>query len=156
MTVSPELVSTIDIAVPPAEVFAFATDPTTFAEWQFDVVRVRMNSGDAATVGSRFETVRRIGGAERAMTQEITDVTAPRTWAARGVDGPVRPRATVTIEPLPDGNGSRATFTLDFQGRGLGNLLLPMVRRMAAKGAPVSYRRLKELLESRHTKPASL
>ena len=150
------LVSTIDIAVPPPDVFAYATDPTTFPEWQFDVVRVRMESGDAATVGSRFATVRRIGGVERSMTQEITEVTAPRTWAARGVDGPVRPHATVTIEELPDGTGSRATFTLDFEGRGLGDLLLPMVRRMAAKGAPVSYRRLKELLESRHTRPASL
>jgi hypothetical protein len=72
------------------------------------------------------------------------------------VDGPVRPRATVAVEALPDGASSRATFTLDFEGRGLGDLLLPVVRRMAAKGAPVSYRRLKELLESRHTKPASL
>jgi uncharacterized protein YndB with AHSA1/START domain len=149
-------VSTIDIAVPPDEVFAYATDPMTFPEWQFDVVRVRMDSGDGATVGSRFATVRRIGGAERTMTQEITDVAAPHRWAARGVDGPVRPRATVAVETLPDGAGSRATFTLDFEGRGLGDLLLPVVRRMAAKGAPVSYRRLKELLESRHTKPASL
>jgi uncharacterized protein YndB with AHSA1/START domain len=150
------LVSTIDIAVAPADVFTYATDPTTFPEWQLDVVRVRMEAGDAATVGSRFATARRIGGAERSMTQEITEVTAPHRWAARGVDGPIRPRASVTVEPLPDGTGSRATFTLDFEGRGLGDLLLPMVRRMAAKGAPASYRRLKELLESRHTRPASL
>ncbi len=40
------LVSTIEIARPPDEVFAFATDPLRFAEWQRDVVRTRM-LGDA-------------------------------------------------------------------------------------------------------------
>jgi hypothetical protein len=38
-------------------------------------------------------------------------------------------------------------FALDFEGHGLGVPLVPMVRRLAAKGAPASYRRLKELLE---------
>ena len=40
------------------------------------------------------------------------------------------------------------TFTLDFDGRGLGVALLPLVRRQAEKTAPVSYRRAKAALES--------
>jgi hypothetical protein len=104
------------------------------------VVRVQVS-------GSRFTTTRRIGRAERTMTQEITDVDAPHTWAARGIDGPVRPNASVTVEPH-GGTGSRVTFSLDFEGRGIGRLLVPLVvRPMAAKGAPVSYRHLKERLE---------
>jgi hypothetical protein len=47
-----------------------------------------------------FTTTRRISGAERTMTQEITELDAPTTWAARGIDGPIRPHATVTVEPL--------------------------------------------------------
>jgi hypothetical protein len=39
------------------------------------------------------------------------------------------------------------TFGLDFDGRGMAAALVPMVRRMAAKGAPASHQRLKELLE---------
>jgi len=38
----PPIVSRIDIARPPDEVFAYATDPSRFAEWQRDVVRVRI------------------------------------------------------------------------------------------------------------------
>jgi uncharacterized protein YndB with AHSA1/START domain len=38
----PPIVSSIDIARPPDEVFAYATDPSRFAEWQRDVVRVRI------------------------------------------------------------------------------------------------------------------
>jgi uncharacterized protein YndB with AHSA1/START domain len=137
------IVNSIEIDRPAEEVFAYATDPARFHEWQKDVTNV---SGEGRDVGSRFTTVRRIGGAERSTTQEITENTPPRTWAARGVDGPIRPNATVTVEPLADGR-CRATFSLDFDGRGVAAALTPMVRRMAAKGAPASHRRLKELLE---------
>jgi uncharacterized protein YndB with AHSA1/START domain len=141
------IVSSIEIARPPEEVFAYATDPARFGEWQDDVVGVRVEGGGPPGVGSRFTTVRRVGGAERTMTQEITEASAPRRWAARAVDGPVRPNATVTVEPLGDGAGSRVTFSLDFEGHGIGRPLLPMIRRQAVKQAPRSYRKLKERLE---------
>ncbi|WP_346535316.1 SRPBCC family protein [Micromonospora sp. DPT] len=140
-------VSTIDIDRPPDEVFAYVTDPTRFAEWQHDVVGVRLESGGPVGLGTRFTTTRRIGGVERTMTQEVTEDSPPGRWAVHGVDGPIRPSATVTVEPLDEGARSRVTFALDFAGHGVGVPLVPMVRRLAAKGAPASYRRLKERLE---------
>jgi uncharacterized membrane protein len=137
------LMNSIEINRPAEEVFAYATDPARFPEWQTDVVNVSVE-GDK--VGSRFTTVRKIGRAERSMTQEITENTPPRTWAARGVDGLIRPTATVTVDPLGS-QRCRATFGLDFDGRGMASALAPMVRRIAAKAAPVSHQRLKELLE---------
>jgi uncharacterized protein YndB with AHSA1/START domain len=136
------LVSTIEIARPPAEVFTFTTDPHRFAEWQHDVVSVRMLGQ------SRFATTRRIGGAERTMIQQITRNDPPVGWAAQGIDGPIRAHATITIEPVDDATRSRVTFTLDFEGHGLGVPLVPLVRRQARKGAPNSYRNLKSLLEN--------
>jgi uncharacterized protein YndB with AHSA1/START domain len=144
----PPIVSTIDIARPPDEVFTYATDPTRFPEWQHDVVHVHLAAAHPPTVGSRFTTTRRIGRGERTMTQELTEVTPPRSWAARGVDGPIRPNATITVEALNNGTCSRVTFTLDFHGHGIGVPLIPLVRRQAQKGAPISYRNLKELLET--------
>ena len=87
----PPIVSSIEFAGPPDEVFAYATDPSRFAEWQRDVVRVRIEGDRPPGVGSRFTTTRRVGGAERTMAQEITDCRAPGSWAARGVDGPIAP-----------------------------------------------------------------
>jgi uncharacterized protein YndB with AHSA1/START domain len=136
-------VSSIDIDRPADEVFAYATDPARFPEWQLDVVRVSVEGREA---GSRFTTIRKIAGSERSMTQEITDNTPPRTWAARGVDGPIRPTATIEIKPLGDGR-CRATFGLEFDGHGAAAALAPLVRRAAAKGAPASYQRLKLKLE---------
>jgi uncharacterized protein YndB with AHSA1/START domain len=136
------LVSTIEIACPPEEVFAFATDPLRFAEWQHDVVNV------SVIADSRFITTRRISGANRTMTQQIIRNDPPRSWAAQGIDGPIRPHAAITVEPIDGGTGSRVTFTLDFEGHGLGVPLLPLVRRQAQKGAPTSYHNLKRFLEN--------
>jgi uncharacterized protein YndB with AHSA1/START domain len=144
----PPIVSTIEIARPPDEVFSYVTDPARFAEWQDDVVSVRIAEGRPPRVGSRFTTIRRIGRTDRTMTQEITEISPPRSWAARGVDGPIRPSAEVTVEPLDGGARSRVTFALDFEGHGIGVPLLPLVRRQAQKGAPISYRNLKKRLES--------
>jgi uncharacterized protein YndB with AHSA1/START domain len=141
------IVSSVDVARPPGEVFAYATDPSRFAEWQRDVVRVRLEGDGPAGVGSRFTTTRRVGGTERTMTQEVTECRAPARWAARGVDGPIRPSATVTVEPLDGGTRSRVTFALDFEGHGIGRPLLPAVRRQTRRAAPVSYRNLKQRLE---------
>jgi uncharacterized protein YndB with AHSA1/START domain len=135
------IVSQIEIARPPGEVFAYVTDVSRFPEWQRDVVRVRVADG------GRFTTTRRFAGTERTLTQEVTEVDAPRRWAARGIDGPIRPSASVTVEPLDGGTRSRVTFALDFAAHGMGMALLPVVRRQAEKGASVSYRNLKERLE---------
>ncbi|HEU4397551.1 MAG TPA: SRPBCC family protein [Actinomycetota bacterium] len=143
----PPIVSSVEIARPPDEVFTYVTDPSRFPEWQHDVVSVRIEGDGRPGVGSRFTTTRRIGGVERTMTQEITEVSPPRSWVVHGVDGPIRPNANVTVEPLDDGARSRVTFALDFEGHGIGRPLLPAVRRQAQKGAPTSYRNLKERLE---------
>ena len=137
------IMNSIDIDRPAEEVFAYATDPAKFPEWQMDVTDVRV---EGAHVGSQFVTVCKIGGTERSMTQEITENAPPHRSAARGVDGPIRPNATVAVESLGD-ERCRVTFGLDFDGRGVAAALAPMVRRMAAKAAPTSHQRLKELLE---------
>jgi uncharacterized protein YndB with AHSA1/START domain len=141
------LVHTIEIARPPDEVYAYATDASRFTQWQGDVVSVQVEDGDPLRAGARIVTTRRIGGANRTMVQEVTEVEPPHRWAARGVDGPIRPSASITVEPVDGGAGSLVTFTLDFEGHGIGVPLVPAVRRMAARGAPISHQRLKRLLE---------
>ncbi len=74
----PPIVHSIEIDRPPDEVFSYITDPARFAEWQYDVVSVRLEGGRPPSVGSRFTTTRRIGRAERTMTQEITEINPPQ------------------------------------------------------------------------------
>jgi hypothetical protein len=93
-------------------------------------------------------TTRRVARLEFSYTQEITALDPPSSWAARGVDGPLRPSASITVEPLEEGSWSRVTFTLDFQGKGIGRLVPDVVRQLALKGAPRSYQHLKERLSA--------
>ena len=141
-------VGKVEIARPPGEVYSYVTDPTHFPEWQDDVISVRMEKGEPTEVGSEFVTVRRMGGVERPITQQVTEVDRDRYWACRAVEGVIRPSATISIEPLDNGARTQVTFTLDFEGSTVGVPLVPAVRKMAAKAAPRSYGKLKELLES--------
>jgi Polyketide cyclase / dehydrase and lipid transport len=95
---------------------------------------------------TRAEVTGRTDGGLRTIVQEIIRNEPPRAWAARGVDGPIRPHATITVEPV--GAGSTVIFSLDFDGHGVGIPLAPLVRRQAEKAAPTSYRNLKRLPES--------
>ncbi len=78
------------------------------------------------------------------MTKEAT---RPR-WCTVVVDGPVRAIGKGRFEPFGDGDPTGFTFELDFEGHGLGKLLVPLfVRRQAAKELPESHANLKRQLE---------
>jgi len=82
------------------------------------------------------------------MTAEVSELNPPRSWGIRGVDGPVRGNVEGTIEPLDDGERSRVTIALDFEARGIGKLLVPLVvRPTARRQLPRNMRQLKESLE---------
>jgi hypothetical protein len=129
------------------DVFAYATDPTRFHEWQQGVVSGRLERPDQPGIGTRCFTTRRIGGANRASTSEITHISPPKTWGVRGVDGPIRAIVNVTVDPLTD-NRSRLTISVDFTGHGVCKVLVPLiVRRAAAREMPTNLATLKQRLE---------
>ncbi|HVE46304.1 MAG TPA: SRPBCC family protein [Acidimicrobiales bacterium] len=142
------IVSSIEIARPPGEVFAYVVDPSRLAEWQDSVVSSHTEGGGPPAVGAKAVTTRRVGRAERKMTMEMTKVDPPRSWAVRGIDGPVRGIVDGTVEPLDDGTRSRVRIELDFEGHGLGKLLVPLVvRRQAERELPRNVQNLKARLE---------
>ena len=142
------IVASVEIARRPEEVFSYASDPARLADWQESVVSARVEGGGPPAEGSKAITTRRVGGGERTMTMELTELAAPRSWAVRGIDGPVRARVKGTVEPLDDGARSRVTIELDFEGRGIGKLLVPLlVRRQSEQELPKNMQHLKERLE---------
>ncbi len=143
-----EIAHSIEISRPPADVFAWLSDVSRFGEWQPDVVSARVEGDGPIQAGTRVTSTRRLGRRELTTTTEVTEYSPPRSYAFRGVDGPIRPIAKGTVEPLEDGARSRVTFELDFEGHGPGKLLLPLVRRQARKQLAENHHRLKERLES--------
>jgi uncharacterized protein YndB with AHSA1/START domain len=141
----PPIVTSAEISRPAEEVFAYATDPSRFPEWQQGVVDGHM---DGAAVGAKCVTTRRIGGANRPSTSELIRIDPPRAWAVRGTDGPIRAAVDVLVEPLA-ATRSRLTISVDFAGYGIGKILVPlMVRREARKEMPVNMAALKQRIEA--------
>jgi uncharacterized protein YndB with AHSA1/START domain len=144
----PPITASTEIDRSAEEVFAYATDPGRFPEWQKGVVGGHMNSTGAPQVGDRCLTTRRIGLANRPVTSELVRFDPPKQWGVRGVDGPIRAAVDVTVEPLSD-TRAHLTIALDFEGQGIGRLLVPLlVRREARREMPLNVRTLKQRLEA--------
>lgn len=143
------IVESIEISRRPEDVFSYVTDPSRLPEWQESLVSVRRLDDGPPAVGSRAVVTRRVGPREQAMTAELAELNPPMSWAVRGIDGPVRGNVRGTIEPLANGERSRVTISLDFEGHGVGKLLVPLVvRRQARAEVPRNQQKLKERLES--------
>jgi Polyketide cyclase / dehydrase and lipid transport len=148
----PPIVTTAEIGRPAGEVFAYATDPARFSEWQKGVVDGHMDGPAGGTrtpaAGAKCVTTRRIGGASRPSTSELTHIDPPKTWGVRGIDGPIRAAVDVLVEPVTSSR-SRLTISVDFTGHGIGKILVPlMVRREARKEMPANMAALKQKMEA--------
>jgi uncharacterized protein YndB with AHSA1/START domain len=143
------ITESIEINRRPEDVFAYLDDVERHGEWQEQIVDVQPESDQPMGVGKRVRETRRIPGGDRSMTYEVTEYDPPRRSSFRVLDGPIRAVGTISVEPVGDGSRSRLTFTLDFQGHGLGGkLLLPVAKGQARKQIPKDQARMKELLES--------
>ena len=144
-----KIVNSIEIARRPEDVFAYIDDLARHDEWQHQIASSKVVTDGATRVGTRATDVRRMpGGREQAVTYEITEHDPPRRASFRGVNGPVRPIGTVTVEPVGE-DRSRVTIELDLQGHGLlGMVVAPLARSQARKEVPKNQQKLKERLES--------
>ncbi|MFE7094017.1 SRPBCC family protein [Streptomyces erythrochromogenes] len=137
----------IEIDRSPEEVFSYASDASHLPEWQKSAVSVR--GAEHPAVGSLIAVRRRIGRREFPTTMELTEYDPPRSWHLHGVDGPVRGDVRGTVEPLGDGRRSRLTLGLDFEGHGIGRVLVPLVvKPYARRGMPLNEEKLKHLIET--------
>jgi hypothetical protein len=147
------IVASAEVERPAAEVFAYATDPARFSEWQQGVVDGHMDGPADGTqhpaVGAKCVTTRRIGGTNRPSASELVHIDPPRTWSVRGIDGPIRAAVDVLVEPVTAAR-SRLTISVDFTGHGIGKVLVRlMVRREARKEMPANLAALKRRIEAR-------
>jgi hypothetical protein len=107
-----------------------------------------METNGSPAVGDLCRTTRRIGGAERASTSKLVRFEPPRAWSVHGVDGPIRARVDLDVEALSESR-SRVTIAVDFDGYGIGKILVPLVvRRQARAEMPVNVARLKARIEA--------
>lgn len=143
-----KIVESFEVPRSPEDVFAYMDQLERHGEWQSQIVSTRRETEGPTRVGTRATDVRRVPGGKQSVTYEITEHDPPRKVSFKGVNGPVRPVGSVTVEPVGEGR-SRVTLELDLQGHGLlGMVFAPLARSQSRKLVPEDQKRLKERLES--------
>jgi uncharacterized membrane protein len=140
-------VNSIEINRKPDDVFAYVDDLAKHGEWQQQIVNIQVETEGPTRVGSRATEKRRLPGGTREISYEITEHDAPHKTSFRGLNGPIRPRGTLIVEPLDGGARTKLTLEFELTSHGLGALFAPLARANARKEIPTSHQRLKEILE---------
>jgi uncharacterized membrane protein len=142
------ITQSVEIARPPQDVFAYLDQFERHGEWQETIVDSRVETEGPPRVGTRVMQTRRTPTGRQTVSFELTEHDPPRKAAWRGIEGPIRPVGSVSVEPVGDGSRSRVTLELDLEGHGFGKIIAPLARRQAVKEVPKAQARLKERLES--------
>jgi uncharacterized protein YndB with AHSA1/START domain len=137
----------VDIARPPAEVFAVVADPSRLPEWQPLVVEVEMLEDGPLREGSRVREVRAMRKKRIEQIVEVSELDPPRRFGVRIVEGPLPVNGDLTFSPVADG-GTRLHVHAHGSPRGAMRLLGPLLTVGLRREFRKQYRGLKELVEA--------
>jgi uncharacterized protein YndB with AHSA1/START domain len=135
---------TVDVARPPADVFAYLTDVSKLPEWQATASDTQVDG--AVRQGARIRERRHFLGRDVRTELEVTAYEPPRQFDVRSRSGPVSFAIRHALSPTPDGTRLRAE--VDVQ---LGRMMRFAAQgplRIAEREFRSDFSRLKELLEA--------
>jgi len=130
---------------PPAEVFAFFSDPANDPSWRSGVKDIHAH-GEPAVGGVIHQTIAGPMGRGIPADIEITAYDAPTRYAFQVVAGPARPSGEFTFAPA--GDGTEVTFSLSAELRGVKKLLMAGPVQKSMDGEMAALDRAKAALES--------
>ena len=136
--------TTVEIARPPDEVFAFVTDPTKLSAWQ-DAEEVQQLTEGPVRAGTRFREVHKIMGRRRVELTEVVEHDPGRLFHIRVVEGPPVD-GRWEFAPTPSG-GTRLTLTPLAHLPGRARIANRAMEQMTALAFRRFHRRLKRALE---------
>jgi carbon monoxide dehydrogenase subunit G len=135
---------TVEIGLPPEDVFAFVTDPARYPSWQPSLVSVEPHAPGPLRLGAEATEVRRFLGRELETTWTCVEHEPCRRSAIEAGGGPVPFKGTFVLEP--SGGGTRFTWTVETRGAA-SRLGGPLVGRATRRELAANAGRLKELRE---------
>jgi carbon monoxide dehydrogenase subunit G len=138
-----KLQRSVETAAAPAVVFAYLSDFTNTNEWDPGTVRTERMSGDGG-VGTTYQNTSSFMGRETELTYEVVTHQPDSTFALRGENKSVVANDTMEIAPL--GEGSRVTYTADFEFKGVGKLVAPLLKPALKKLGDEAEAGLREAL----------
>ncbi len=119
-----KLQRTVETNASPAAVFAFLSDFTTTNQWDPGTVQTVLVSGDGG-VGTSYRNTSKFMGRETELTYVVVEHQPDSRFALRGENSSVV--ANDTMEMQPHGAGTKVTYTADFEFKGIGKFIAPLL-----------------------------
>src|SRR3954453_22488250 len=132
--------TTVEIARPPEEVFAFVTDPAKLSVWQ-DAEEVQQLTDGPVQAGTRFREVHKVMGRRRVELTEVVECDPGRVFHIRVLEGPPVD-GRWEFAPTP-GGGTRVRLTPLPHPSGRARTPNHALERMTAPASRRFHRRLK-------------
>lgn len=137
--------ASITIDRPVRTVFDFVQDGMNGPLWRPSVADVERVSGASLGVGAVYKQgLKGPGGRRIAGDYQISTCTPNEVIAFQVIAGPARPSGTYRFET--EGTGTRVTFILHYEPKGLSRLMDPMITR-TMHGEVATLANLKTYLE---------
>lgn len=132
----------------PADVAAYAGDPSNAPSWYVNIRSVEWQSAPPIAVGSRLAFVAQFLGRRLAYTYEVVELEPGRRLVMRTAEGPFPMETTYTWEPESPG---RTRMTLRNRGEpaGFSKVVAPLMERAMRRANQKDLAKLKKVLEGR-------
>ncbi len=138
-----KLQRSVETTASPSAVFAYLSDFTTTNEWDPGTVRTERVSGEGG-VGTKYHNTSKFMGRVTELTYEVVEHRPDSLFALRGENSSVI--ANDSMDIAPKGEGSKVTYTADFEFKGLGRFVTPLLAPALKKLGDEAEKGLREAL----------
>jgi len=142
-----DVLTEIDIALPRAQVAAYAMDPDNATEWYANIRSVRWETEPPLAVGSRFAFVAQFLGRTLAYSYEVRELVPARRFVMSTAQGPFPMETVYEWEDAP-GGGTRMRLRNQGEPSGFSKVAAPVMARAMRSANDKDLRQLKRILES--------
>ena len=129
----------------PAEVAAYAGDPTNAPTWYVNIESVEWRTPAPVAFGSQMDFVAKFLGRRIAYTYEVTELVPGERLVMQTAQGPFPMRTTYTWEPA--GDGTRMTLRNTGEPAGFSRLAAPVMATAMRRAMTKDLAALKRILE---------
>ena len=136
----------VEIARPPADVFAFLTDPSNLPLWQESCVAARSEDGEPISPGTQIAEQRRFLGREARTLMKVVELEPNLVYELESVEAPFP--LTVRHELEESSVGTRVRVVAEAEPGRLLRLASRMIDRTVREATRKDFAKLKALLES--------
>jgi uncharacterized protein YndB with AHSA1/START domain len=141
-----DVVTSVEIDRPRAEVAAFASDPDNATSWYQNIMSVEWRTNRPVEVGSRVDFVATFLGRRLAYTYEVLELAPGRRLVMSTSEGPFPMETSYVWEDLPSG-GTRMTLRNRGEPSGFTKVAAPAMSQAMRRANRKDLARLKHILE---------